>query len=151
MKQDTASAEQALIHWLQQTDCSREVLFDIDAAGDWFYRHEPLPEKYARLFASVLHCIEGRHFLLTPAERLEVSVREQPLIIVDYRPREDGGLVLCSSIGTEHPLADVRQFQVQQQGIYVELERGLTARLGRACYYRFVDEFLLSGEGSAAD
>ena len=38
--------------------CSDIPLFDINALGDWTYLGTSLPAKFAKLFASILHCID---------------------------------------------------------------------------------------------
>lgn len=35
--------------------CSEVALFRIQLSGDWLYQGSPLPTKFAKLFASILH------------------------------------------------------------------------------------------------
>lgn len=121
------------------------VLFNIQVTGDWLYQGTALPIKFARLFAGILHCIEGEHFLITPVEKLRVTVAHVPLVIVDFERGPDPAyLEVKSSIGTEHPILDVKRMKLTDFGIYLPLERGLWGKLSRACYYNFVNEFNLS-------
>ncbi|WP_299794211.1 DUF1285 domain-containing protein [uncultured Shewanella sp.] len=123
--------------------CSEKALFDIDEQGEWSYLGEPLPNKFARLFSSVLHRIDDQYFLITPVERLRVRVADAALLIVDYE-HEDNAFLLDSSLGTQHSVIDVNGFDLKDDGIYLELERSLKGKLGRACYYRFINEFIIS-------
>lgn len=123
--------------------CSEEPLFNISTQGDWYYRGERLPNKFARLFLSILHCIEGQYYLITPAEKLRVMVADVALIIVGYEQKEDAFL-LDSALETQHKVENVKAFELNDEGIFLELERGLKAKLGRACYYRFINQFLIS-------
>lgn len=124
--------------------CSEFSVFSIDNQGLWFYQGEPLPTKFSRLFSSILHCIEGEHFLITPVEKLKVSVASTPLLIVDYCLLENSkAFTVTTSLKTQFELADYSLFISTEQGVYVELPRGLKAKLGRACYYRFVEQYII--------
>ena len=133
----------------QQTElCSQTTLFCIQLSGDWLYQGSPLPTKFAKLFASILHGIDGEHFLITPVEKVRVEVDDAPLLIVDYMKDETAsGLTLHSSIGTEQSLSTLNRLKLTDFGIYLPLERGLWGKLSRACYYNFVNEFNLTDEG----
>ena len=130
--------------------CSEVALFRIQLSGDWIYQDSPLPTKFAKLFASILHGIDGEHFLITPVEKVRVEVDDAPLVIVDYMKDETtSGLTLHSSIGTEHSLATLHRLKLTDFGIYLPLERGLWGKLSRACYYNFVNEFNLPDDEEA--
>jgi len=122
--------------------CSEETLFTINEQGEWMYREALLPTKFARLFCSILHCIDGQYYLLTPAEKLRVTVADAALIIVGYQHEKDSFL-LDSAIETKHQAGNLMAFELNDEGIYLQLERGIKAKLGRACYYRFINEFII--------
>ncbi|ABI38671.1 protein of unknown function DUF1285 [Shewanella sp. MR-4] len=132
--------------------CSEVPLFHIQLSGEWLYQGSPLPTKFAKLFASILHDIDGEHFLITPVEKVRLEVEDAPLVIVDYLKNETApGFMLKTSIGTEHHIADFNRLRLTDFGIYLPLERGLWGKLSRACYYNFVNEFNLSdAEGLGA-
>ncbi|MGL4448499.1 MAG: DUF1285 domain-containing protein [Shewanella sp.] len=122
-----------------------EPLFAIHASGQWYYQGAPLPTRFAKLFASILHCIDGDHFLITPVETIQVAVVDVPLLIVAVAADSSASAItLTSSLGTEHVITDLSQMLVTDFGISVPLARGLWGKLNRACYYRFVNEFNLS-------
>ncbi|MFV0594303.1 DUF1285 domain-containing protein [Shewanella sp.] len=130
---------------LQTKLCSQTASFCIQLSGDWLYQGSPLPTKFAKLFASILHCIDGGYFLITPVEKVRLEVEDAPLVIVDFFKDETAtGLILRTSIGTEHHIADYNRLKLTDFGIYLPLERGLWGKLSRACYYNFVNEFNLS-------
>ena len=122
--------------------CAEEAIFDIIENGEWFYRGEILPVKFCKLFATILNRIDGEYFLITPVETLLVTVAEQALIIVDYQPKSEAGFWLKTSINSEHNIESFEQFVVGEDSITLTLERGIEARLNRACYYRFIDAFI---------
>jgi hypothetical protein len=127
--------------------CSDDTLFHIQANGDWLNLNSPLPAKFAALFSSILHCIEGEYFLITPVEKVKVSVEAYPLLLVDYHADPVDGykknkLIFTSSIGTQMPVIDVADITVTDDGIYAPVVRGLVGQLNRACYYRYINEYL---------
>jgi hypothetical protein len=127
--------------------CSDDTLFHIQANGDWLYLNSPLPAKFAALFSSILHCIEDEYFLITPVEKVKVSVEAYPLLLVDYHADPVDGykknkLIFTSSIGTQMPVIDVADIIVTDDGIYAPVVRGLVGQLNRACYYRYINEYL---------
>ncbi|NRB22496.1 DUF1285 domain-containing protein [Shewanella sp.] len=123
--------------------CTATVLFHIDNHGQWFYRNEPLPTKFARLFSSILQRIDAEHFLITPVEKLKVSVASVPLIIVDYNQLKNGSFELVTGLDTRFELDGVSAFTIAEDSVFVELSNGLAAKLGRACYYRFIEDYVL--------
>lgn len=125
--------------------CSEVPLFDINALGDWTYLGTSLPAKFAKLFASILHCIDDEYFLITPVEKVRVRVEDAPLLIVDFERAQLHSLLnVRTSIETQHHKVDIKQMKLTDDSVYLPLERGLWGKLGRACYYNFVNEFNLS-------
>lgn len=125
--------------------CSEVALFNIQETGDWQYQGSALPIKFAKLFAGILHCIEDEHFLITPVEKVRVTVTDVPLVIVDFERGPDPAyLQVKTSIDTEHQILDIHRMKLTDFGIYLPLERGLWGKLSRACYYNFVNEFNLA-------
>ena len=129
--------------------CSEEALFHIQANGDWLYQQTPLPAKFAKMFCSILNCIEGEYFLITPVEKVRVTVEAYPLVIVDYHIDDTDSAspssqisTMDTSIGYPFKLANKDSIIVKDDGIFVSLDRGLIGLLGRACYYRYINEFL---------
>ena len=46
--------------------CDDKPWFHIRADGSWFYQHDALPMKFARMFSDVLYCLDGEYQLITP-------------------------------------------------------------------------------------
>lgn len=143
MTEVDSNAELALQNMIQGIPlCSETALFSIDSQGHWRYLDSPLPSKFARLFYSILHCVDDEYFLITPVEKVRVDVTRVPLFIVDYESNDNGGLTLTSAISTQHENIQVADFIIGEQDISLVLKNGLRAELGRACYYRFIEEFV---------
>lgn len=135
--------------------CSNDILFHINGQGEWFYLQSPLPQKFSRLFSTILYCIEQEYFLITPVEKLRISVAEVPLYIVDYTCHIDyasgekindteysNAFTVTTSLGTTYEVQALSHFVCGEEAVTVMLDRGLIAKLGRACYYRFINDFV---------
>ncbi|MGE0701865.1 MAG: DUF1285 domain-containing protein, partial [Hyphomicrobiaceae bacterium] len=57
----------------------------IAADGTWFYQGSPIGRKpLVRLFSRVLRRdLDGRHFLVTPVEKVDVTVADAPFLAVE--------------------------------------------------------------------
>ncbi|MCE9678316.1 DUF1285 domain-containing protein [Shewanella sp. AS1] len=117
MTENPSQDAQTQLHSLTQGAelCSDKPLFFIDAKGEWLYRQGRLPEKFCRLFCSILHCIDGQYYLITPVEKCLVEVSDSPLLVVDYELLESGELSLSTSIGADFNAADFTCFQIEEQ------------------------------------
>jgi hypothetical protein len=92
-----------------------EIDIRIAADGTWYHEGGPINRtRLARLFSSLLRKDEdGVTYLVTPKEKLAITVEDAPLVVVDHaaRPTADGDvLVLRTSMGDvvevdgDHPL-----------------------------------------------
>jgi uncharacterized protein len=65
----------------------------IGADGVWHYRGSPIRRPaLVKLFASVLRKdADGRHYLVTPAEKVDVAVKDAPFLAVEMEVRGEGG------------------------------------------------------------
>jgi hypothetical protein len=83
--------------------------------GVWLYRDSPIGRTtLVKLFAGVLRKdADGRHYLVTPAEKIDVAVDDAPLLAVELEARGAGALqrlVFRTNVddivtaGPEHPL-----------------------------------------------
>src|SRR6056297_2340621 len=57
--------------------------------GQWWYLGTPIGRtELVRLFASVLKLEDGRHYLVTPVEKIGITVDDAPFVAVDFRVEE---------------------------------------------------------------
>ena len=63
-----------------------EIDMRIAADGRWFYEGGPIGrERLVRLFSTVLRRDEdGHHYLVTPVERLRITVEDAPFLAVEF-------------------------------------------------------------------
>jgi len=125
--------------------------------GVWFYRGSPIGRvALVKLFAGVLRKdADGRHYLVTPAEKVDVAVEDAPFLAVEMEVRGAGpaqSLIFRSNVddiveaGPEHPL----RFAVEpgSGGLkpYLLVRGRLEALVTRALYYDLV-ELAVAEEG----
>lgn len=122
----------------------------IDRNGLWWYLGTPIGrEPLVRLFASVLTKeADDRHYLVTPAEKIEIQVDDVAFIVVDYEPAEDADgplLLLVTNVGDKLALSAARGLRLQidaeteEATPYAPVRGLLEARIDRKTFYRLVD------------
>jgi hypothetical protein len=126
-----------------------DIGLKICADGTWVYRDSPIRrEGLIKLFASVLSKdVDGRTYLGTPAEKVDVEVEDAPFLAVEMEVHGSGigqELIFRTNVddivrcGPEHPL----QFSVQERsgGLkpYLHVRGRLEALVTRALCYDLV-------------
>ena len=137
-----------------------DIGMTIKRDGSWHYRGSPiLRPGMVSLFASILQReSDGRHFLVTPVEKVLVTVEDAPFLGVEIGSLGEGRaqtLVVRTNvddvvrIGAEHPL----RFEAMPDGglkPYVRVRGRLEALLTRAMTYELV-ELVVSDGGHGGD
>ncbi len=126
-----------------------DIGLKICADGTWVYRDSPIRrEGLIKLFASVLSKdVDGRTYLVTPAEKVDVEVEDAPFLAVEIEVHGSGTgqeLIFRTNVddivrcGPEHPL----RFSVQERsgGLkpYLHVRGRLEALVTRALCYDLV-------------
>jgi hypothetical protein len=126
-----------------------DIGLKICADGTWVYRDSPIRrEGLIKLFASVLSKdVDGRTYLVTPAEKVDVDVEDAPFLAVEMEVHGSGTgqeLIFRTNVddivrcGPEHPL----RFSVQERsgGLkpYLHVRGRLEALVTRALCYDLV-------------
>ena len=126
-----------------------DIGLKICADGTWVYRDSPIRrEGLIKLFASVLSKdVDGRTYLVTPAEKVDVKVEDAPFLAVEMEVHGSGTgqeLIFRTNVddivrcGPEHPL----RFSVQERsgGLkpYLHVRGRLEALVTRALCYDLV-------------
>jgi hypothetical protein len=129
----------------------------IRSDGVWLYQNSPIGRMpLVKLFASVLRKdADGRHYLVTPAEKVDVAVDDAPFLAVEMQVGGAGRarrLTFRTNVddvveaGPEHPI----RFEVEpgSEGLkpYLLVRGRLEALVTRALYYDLV-ELAVEGEG----
>jgi len=117
--------------------------------GMWWYLGTPIGRvELVKLFASVLKLEDGKYFLVTPVEKIGITVDDAPFVAVDFRvEHRDGTQVLVfetnvgdeTEAGPENPIRVVRDPETGEPSPYVHVRRGLEALIDRKSFYRLVE------------
>lgn len=116
--------------------------------GTWFYEGTPIGRApMVRLFSSILKREGDRYFLVTPVEKVEITVEDAPLFAVDFEVEGEGeGQKITfetrtedyATAGKSHPIR-VSFDENEQPKPYVLIRRNLEALIDRKSFYRLVD------------
>ncbi|MCB1342759.1 MAG: DUF1285 domain-containing protein [Pseudooceanicola sp.] len=117
--------------------------------GTWFYLGTPIgrPE-LVRLFSTILKKEEGKYYLVTPVEKVGITVDDAPFVAVDFEASGTGeGQVLTFTTnvgdkavaGKEHPIRVERDGKTGEPSPYVHVRADLEALIDRKSFYRLVE------------
>lgn len=113
--------------------------------GTWFYLGTPIgrPE-LMKLFSSVLWREDDKYFLVTPGEKVGITVDDAPFVAVDFN-REGDDLVFETQVGDvvragpDHPIRVERDPVTGEPAPYLLIRYTLEALIDRKSFYRLVD------------
>jgi len=123
---------------------------DMRIAGDgtWFYMGTPIGRPaLVRLFSTILKREGGKHFLVTPVEKVGIRVDDAPFLAVEMRKEDKGtGPVLRFRTNVDDWVSCDAQHRLRfEQGAegglmpYLHVRADLWAKVTRALYYELVD------------
>ncbi len=117
--------------------------------GTWFYLGTPIGRPaLVRLFSSILKREGDRYFLVTPVEKVGITVDDAPFVAVDFTAEGEGRgqtLVFTTHVedvvaaGPAHPIRVTRDPATGEPAPYVLVRRDLEALIDRKSFYRLVD------------
>ncbi len=146
----TAAAKQAPgrglppVHLWHPAHCG-EIDIVIRADGVWMHEGSPIgrPE-LVRLFSTVLRKDPDGYHLVTPGEKMRITVEDAPFRAVAVeRVGED--LVFTTDVGDRTTAGPVDPLRVETDPVsgepapYVHVRRGLEARITRPVFYELVE------------
>ena len=117
--------------------------------GTWFYEGTPIGRfELARLFSTILKLEDSKYFLVTPVEKVGITVEDAPFVAVDFEADGTGdGQVLTfvtnmkdtTVAGLDNPIRVERDPETGEPSPYVHVRAGLEALIDRKSFYRLVD------------
>ena len=121
----------------------------ISRDGTWFYRGSPIGRPaLVKLFASVLRREpDGRHWLVTPAERARIEVEDVPFLAVALTVQGEGRdqqLIFRTNLddivaaGPDNPLR-IETGANGEPAPYIRVRERLEARITRPVFYDLVE------------
>lgn len=132
----------------------------IKADGSWVHEGAEITRaSLVRLFSRVLRRDvtpdgEDGYVLVTPAEKLDITVEDAPFLAVDYERTAGGDLTFRTNVGDQvtagpdHPITMRRSDHAGARVPYVLVRGGLEARLARPAYYRLMEEADVAEDGT---
>ena len=113
------------------------------ADNTWEYRGAPLTREPTRqVFARIMSCEDGQHYLTTPVEKAKIEVADAPFQVLTFHKISEGGatfLALQPDYAPAVVLDDTHTFELRNGVPYLSLHRGLRARLSRAVFYQLIE------------
>lgn len=117
--------------------------------GTWFYLGTPIGRfELVRLFSSILKKEGENYYLVTPVEKVGITVDDAPFVAVDFTLSGEGReqvLTFESHVGEfaeagpEHPIKVMRDPVTDEPSPYVMMRSGLEALIDRKSFYRLVE------------
>ena len=113
--------------------------------GTWFYLGTPIgrPE-LVRLFSTILRKDGDDYVLVTPVEKVGITVDDAPFVAVDFNRKGDG-LVFETNVGDkmtagpDHPIRVERDPETGEPSPYILVRANLEALIDRKSFYRLVE------------
>jgi hypothetical protein len=113
--------------------------------GLWFHEGTPIGrEALVRLFSTVLRKDPDGFHLVTPVEKMRITVEDAPFIAVRV-DRVDGALRFLTNVGDEVEAGPDNAIRVEMDPAtgeprpYLHVRRGLEARIRRPVFYELVE------------
>ena len=113
--------------------------FRIDTNGNWFHEGAPIKRAaLAKLFSDRALKVDedGNYWLQTPYEKYPVDVEDVPYVIVNYE-----GLTLITNMDERIELNENTNWELRSGIPYVEIRKGLFAKISRSVLYNLIEEF----------
>lgn len=117
--------------------------------GTWFYLGTPIGRApLVKLFSSILRKDGDKYFLVTPVEKVGITVDDAPFVATDFDVTgggEDQVLTFTTHVGDtavagpEHPIRVERDSETGEPSPYVLVRANLEALIDRKSFYRLVD------------
>lgn len=137
------------VHLWEPEYCG-ELDIRIARDGTWYYLGTPFKrERLVRLFSTVLrYDDDGKYYLVTPVEKIAITVDDVPFSIVDMDVEGEGKsqeITFTTGVGDEvtvdadHPLRISFDVETKEPSPYVLVRARLEGLINRAVYYKMVD------------
>ncbi len=117
--------------------------------GTWSYLGSPINRfELVKLFSSILKKDGDRYYLVTPVEKVGITVEDAPFVAVDFDQTGDGAaqeLTFTTHVGDtavagqDHPIRIVTDPETEEPALYMLIRANLEARIDRKSFYRLVD------------
>lgn len=117
--------------------------------GTWYYLGSPITRPaLVRLFSTIIRREDGKFFLVTPVEKVGITVDDAPFVAVDFDVAGQGDnqvLVFETNVGDkvlaslDTPLRVEIDAETGEPAPYVVVRSDLEALIDRKSFYRLID------------
>lgn len=117
--------------------------------GTWFYLGTPIGRKpLVKLFSGIIRKDGDDYFLVTPVEKVGITVEDAPFVAIDFdveNPGPDQRLTFLTQVddeataGPDHPIRVERDPKTGEPSPYILIRTNLEALIDRKSFYRLVD------------
>jgi hypothetical protein len=117
--------------------------------GTWYYLGTPMGRiELVKLFSSILRKDGDQYFLVTPVEKVGITVDDAPFVAVDFTvvgQGADQALTFethvgdVATAGPDHPIRVALDPATGEPSPYILIRRNLEALIDRKSFYRLVD------------
>jgi len=117
--------------------------------GTWFHEGTPIGRMpMVRLFASILKREGDDYFLVTPVEKVGITVEDAPFVAIDFDVEEEDGqnvLVFETNVGDTvragagHAISVTADLSTGEPSPYIHVRRDLHALIDRKSFYRLAE------------
>jgi hypothetical protein len=115
----------------------------IKADGSWFYNGTIFKRmRLVKLLASVLKKEDNEYFLVTPVEKIKITVEDAPLVLTKWEWLDvaETQMAVCTHLDDEFVLNSEHPLRLDEQGnMFVTVRRNLEAKVHRNVYYQWVE------------
>ena len=140
---------------LWNPDLCEGVEMRIDREGNWFYQGSIIGrDKLKILFSKILKFENGKYYLVTPVEKVPVTVDLAPYMIVDYEVDLDHkNIILKTNLDLSIPLDKDHQLELKKIGDehipFVHVRNNIEGFISRSVYYSLIEIALKQDNGSS--
>lgn len=117
--------------------------------GTWYYEGSAFERlELVKLFSSILKKEGDKYFLVTPVEKVGITVDDAPFVAVDFDVEGQGRDQVLSFVtqvdevanaGSDYPIRVERDTETGEPSPYVLIRDNLEALIDRKSFYRLVD------------
>lgn len=117
--------------------------------GTWFYLGTPIGRMpLVKLFSSIIRKDGDQYFLVTPVEKVGITVDDAPFVAIDFEVEgtgKDQVITFTTHVedvavaGPDHPIRVQRDPKTGEPSPYVLVRANLEALIDRKSFYRLVD------------
>jgi hypothetical protein len=134
------------IHLWTPPDCG-DIDIRIARDGTWYHEGSPIRRPaLVRLFASIMRKEGARFVLVTPVEKVGITVEDAPFVALDFDVSGQGAdqiITFETNVGDRVSAGPATPLRVAQDGTepapYVRVRGELDARIDRKSFYRLVE------------